>query len=113
MKISQMISDFAGDFIEMGDTIEQKQSHLNAACSAWNIAILPKHERKKALKKYLNGYKSANPTDASIYHVRHDMELLIKAKIKMFPNIKKPIVNAQIQQEGDQYRILAVSLRTE
>jgi len=113
MIISQMIFDFAGDFIGMGDTIEQKQSHLNAACSAWNIAILPKHERKKALKKYLNEYKNANPTDNSMNHVRHDMELLIKAKIKMFPNIKKPIVNAQIQQEGDQYKILAASLRAE
>jgi len=43
MKISQMLIDFASEFIAMADTLEQKQSHLNAACSAWNIAIMPIH----------------------------------------------------------------------
>ena len=37
-KISQSLWEFAGDFIRMGDTLEQRQSYLNAACSAWNIA---------------------------------------------------------------------------
>ena len=113
MKISQMILVFAADFIEMGDTIAQKQSYLIAVCCAWNIAILPNHKREKALKKFLNDYENANPTDNDVSHVKHDMELLIKEKNKMFPNIKKTITNAQIQKEGDHYKILVASLGNE
>ena len=80
MKISQMLIDFASEFIAMADTLEQKQSHLNAACSAWNIAILPKHKQKKALSKYLKSYKMYNTNQNDVYHIRHDMELLIKTK---------------------------------
>ena len=46
-----MIIEFAGDFIETGESMEQRQSHLNAACTAWNIANLPKYERRKALEE--------------------------------------------------------------
>ena len=47
MKVSQMIIDFASDYIHLGETIEEKQNYLNAACIAWNIALLPKNRRKK------------------------------------------------------------------
>jgi len=113
MKVSQMLIDFASDFISMGDTFEQKQSHLNAACSAWNIAILPKHQRKKALNKYLKSYKLYNPDQNDVSHIRHDMELLIKQKNKMFPEVKKPIVNAEIREVEGKYTIFAASVRNE
>jgi hypothetical protein len=35
-KVSEIIWEFAGDFIRMGDTLEEKHSLLNAACSAWS-----------------------------------------------------------------------------
>lgn len=40
-KISELIWEFAGDFIRRGETLEQRQSLLNAACSAWNMACNP------------------------------------------------------------------------
>jgi len=113
MKVSQMLIDFASDFIAMADTLEQKQSHLNAACSAWNIAILPKHQRKKALNKYLKSYKTYNPHQNDVIHIRHDMESLIKQKNKMFPEVKKPIVNAEIKEVEGKYTIFAASVRTD
>jgi len=111
MKVSQMLVEYASDFIAMADTLEQKQSHLNAACSAWNIAILPKHQRKKALDKYLKSYKIHNPHQVNVSNVRHDIELLIKQKNRMFPEIKKPIVSAEIREEGGKFLIFAASVR--
>jgi hypothetical protein len=113
MKVSQMLIDFASDYIAMADTLEQKKSHLNAACSAWNIATLPKHQRKKALNKYLKSYKTYNPHQNDVSHIKHDMELLIKQKNKMFPEVKKPIVNAEIREVGGKYTIFAASVRTD
>ena len=39
-----MVLDFAGDYIAMGEDIEDKQQYLNSAVSAWNIACLDEKE---------------------------------------------------------------------
>jgi hypothetical protein len=45
--------------------------------------------------------------------LRKDMEHLIKQKIQLFPQVKKPIMHAEIRGEGDRFSIFAVSVRTE
>jgi len=110
-----MIFEFARDFIAAGESMEQKKSLLNAACTAWNIANLPKHERRKALERYLQSYRAENPSagvqDANF--LRKDMEHLIKQKNRLFPQVKKPIMHAEIQHSGDSFSIAAFSMRTE
>jgi hypothetical protein len=108
-----MIIEFAGDFIETGDSMEQRQSLLNAACTAWNIANLPKHERRKALERYVQSYRDQNPGVQDSSFLRKDMEHLIKQKNRLFPQVKKPIVDAEIRDDGDRYSIAAVFMRTE
>ena len=54
MKMSEMIIDLASDYIELGSTLEEKQSHLNVVCIAWNISILPKSARKMALTHFFS-----------------------------------------------------------
>ena len=46
-----MLLDVAGDYIAMGEDLEDKQQYLNSAVSAWNIACLDLASRKKALKQ--------------------------------------------------------------
>jgi len=108
-----MIFEFARDFIAIGDSLEQKQTRLNAACTAWNIANLPKYERRKALERYLQGYRAENPGVQGSHLLRKDLEHLIKQKIRLFPQVKKPIMHAEIRGEGDRFSISAVSMRTE
>jgi hypothetical protein len=66
MKISQMIIDLASDFIELGATLEEKQSHLNAVCIAWNISILPTNIREQALTHFVTVHGPARPTGAQL-----------------------------------------------
>ena len=108
-----MIIEFAGDFIETGESMEQRQSLLNAACTAWNIANLPKYERRKALERYLQSYRAQNPGAQDASFLRKDMEHLIKQKNRLFPQVKKPIMRAEIRDDGDRFSIAAVSMRTE
>ena len=48
-----MVLDFAGDYIAMGEDIEEKQQYLNSAVSAWNIACLDEKSQKRSIQKYM------------------------------------------------------------
>jgi hypothetical protein len=61
-KISEMIQEFAGDFIRLGKTPEGKQNYLNGACVAWNIASAPPERRSKLVDHFLAGYKRQTRT---------------------------------------------------
>ena len=37
-KMSEMIAEMAAGFLGVGDTLEERQNRLNAACTAWNMA---------------------------------------------------------------------------
>jgi hypothetical protein len=108
-----MIIEFAGDFIATGESMAQRQNLLNVVCTAWNIANLPKYDRRKALERYLQGYRPANPGVQAACFLRKDMEHLIKQENRLFPQVKRPIVDAQIRDDGARYSISAVSMRTE
>jgi len=110
LKMSEMIINYAGDYIGLGNTIEQKQSHLNAACSAWNISLLPVAKRKEAIDQFIAQYKAINPDVDDVENVRHDMELLIREKLRLYPDETKGIVSAEFVEEGDKERIIVASI---
>lgn len=100
----------ASDYISMGDTTEDCQSYLNSACTAWNIAILPEHQREEALHRFVEEYKQLNPGIDDEENLIHDMRILIKKKLELFPAATKMIVKAQLEElEGLKYRILIAS----
>lgn len=114
-KISQSIWEFAGDFIRMGETLDMRQSYLNAACSAWNIACNRPVVRKKTLDHYMREYQKFNP-EADQEHlagVRDNMEKLIAVKLTMFPYDIRQVVDARIITVGGQERIEAAALTGE
>ncbi len=109
IKMSELIINYASDYIRFGDSLKEKQSYLNAACSAWNIALLKKTERQKALDDFIDQYIKINPDADDMDDVRHDMELLIKEKIRLYPNVKRIIAEGKIVKEKGQERILVAS----
>jgi len=110
-KISESILKFAGDFIRMGDTLEARQSLLNAACSAWNLACNTPELRKRHLDKYMLEYRKHNPgaDEEQVAGVRSNMEMLIEAKLAKFPNDLRQIVSATIVKVGDKERVEAAA----
>ena len=105
-----MVNAYAGDFIMMAETDERKQSHLNLAVSAWNIAILPRHRRKKAIEDYLVSFKQHNPQSHGVKNLKSDLKQLIKNKNRMFPSVSKPIVNAYLNNNEGVYSVYATSI---
>jgi hypothetical protein len=45
--------------------------------------------------------------------LRKDMKHLIKQKNRLFPQVKKPIMHAEIRGKGDRFGMAAVPMRTE
>ena len=105
-----MVINFAQDFISLGNTIEVRQSYLNAACVAWNISLLSESARPTALNQFLEHYQELNPGRDDVDNVRKDIELLIDEKIEMYPDEKRAVVNAQIIEDNKgNERIIVIS----
>ena len=110
IRMSELIEKYASDYINMGENTEERQSFLNGACTAWNIANLPAHLREEALRRTVEEYKRINPgiDDANDY--AHDLKILVQKKLQMFPEVKKLIVDAAVEPVTEtQYRITVVS----
>jgi hypothetical protein len=112
-KISELVWEFAGDFIRMGDTPDERQSLLNAACSAWNMACNPPEVRQRNLDSYMKEYLRHNlgADKEEVDGVRDNIEKLIAQKLKLFPNDLRQIVGAQMVKTDGKDRIEVVSAR--
>jgi hypothetical protein len=110
IKMSELIGQYASDYINMGEDTEERQNYLNGACTAWNIAVLPEQSREEALRRVIEEYKRANQGVDDADDFEQDLRTLIRKKLEKFPGIKKVIVNAGIEPISDtKYRILIVS----
>jgi len=106
IKRSELIGEYASDCINMGESTEERQSYLNGACSAWNIASMPESSREEPLRRAVEGYKRMNPGIEDAENFEHDPRILVQKKLKMFPDIKKVIIGAVIEPISDEkYRI--------
>jgi hypothetical protein len=114
-KISAMVLDFAGDYIAMGEDIEEKQQYLNSAVSAWNIACLDEKARKRSIKKYMAEYRKLNPkqSERDFRDVEEDLRLLIKQKEKLYPEVRVQIVDAHIKEINGKNHVTVASLNIE
>jgi hypothetical protein len=110
IKMSELIGEYASDYINMGESTEERQSYLNGACSAWNIAVLPEHLREEAVRRNIKEYKRINPGIDDADNLAHDLRQLIQKKLEMFPGVKKVIIDASIEPISDtKYRIVVAS----
>jgi hypothetical protein len=112
-KMSEIIWEFAGDAIKTGDSPEERQSILNAACSAWSIACNPPEMRGRHLDHYMREFQRFNPgaDDEQLAFVRGNMEKLINRKLEKYPTDQRQIVGARIVRSGDKDRIEIMSAR--
>ena len=99
--MSELISEYASACINMGEDTEERQNYLNAACTAWNIAVQDEKRREGALRHAIDSYKKMNPRTDDVESFEHDLRMLIKKKLEIFPDIKKAIIDAMIEPIDD------------
>jgi len=112
-KMSEMISEMAAGFLWVGNTLEERQNRLNAACSAWNMACRSPEVRQYQLEEYRKGYLRFNPATSptALANIVKDMESLIERKLKMFPEDQRQIVSGKVVMLGNKYRIEVASAK--
>jgi len=105
-KMSEMILEMGEGFVGVGDTVEERQNRLNAACSACNMACVSPEIRQKQLDQYAKGYLQFNPATSSdaLAKIIKDMETLIERKLQLFPDDRRQIVSAKVVKVGDGFR---------
>ena len=110
-KMSEMISEMAAGFLNVGDTIGERQNRLNAACNAWNLACRSPDVRQRQFEQFRESYLRFNPATSSVdlANMFKDIELLIERKLKMFPDDRRQVVNARVVMNGPKFRIEVVS----
>ena len=112
-KVSEMVLGFAGDYIAMGESVEEKQEYLNGAVSAWNIACLDEKYREKTIKRYMAEYRKLNPTQSKhdFRDIEEDLRKLIKQKDKLYPAVRVQIANAIIREIDGKDHVTVASMR--
>jgi hypothetical protein len=110
-KMSEMLSEMAMGFLGVGDTIGERQNRLNAACNAWNMACGSPEVRQRQFEQYREGYLRFNPatSPSDLANILKDVELLIKRKLKMFPDDRRQIVSARVVMVGKKFSIEVAS----
>jgi hypothetical protein len=111
-KISELIMDYAGDFILEGEDEFEKQQRLNTAVSAWNFACFDEIEQDNLIKKYLKEYKKLNPeyNKKDLQEIKIVLKRLIKLKIKIYPNFKVQVFNAQLVEKNGKAYVTVASM---
>src|SRR6266496_612955 len=107
-KVSEMVLDFAGDFIGAGKTPDERQHRLTSACTAWNYACVPEKVTAELLDKYVVEYRKWNP-DANAEEcrkIRQVMEELMK-----YPRVIKQIISCELTVVDGQDHIFVASTR--
>ena len=113
-KISAMVLKVAGDYINKGETTEERENYLCSACTAWNIACLPSLKRVAAIKQYIEQYQKINKADeADCKAMKEDITLLIKQKNALYPYINVQIVDARIENINGRESVTVLSARIE
>jgi hypothetical protein len=100
-EISDMIMDYAGDFILDGQDEIECQQRLNYVVSSWNFACLDKTKRETAVKKYLMECKKLNPkfSKKDLSQIANVLIHLMSEKLKRYPEVKIQIYNAKLEED--------------
>jgi len=106
-KMSEMIVEMGAGFVGVGETLEERQNRLNAACTAWNIACGSPEDRDRQIKQYAESYLRFNPatSPSDLANILKDMKILIERKLQLFPDDHRQIVNARVVKVGTNFRI--------
>ncbi len=106
-----MIMEYAGNFVLEGEDEFEKQQRLNTAASAWNFACLNDNQRERSIKKYLKECRKLNPeyTKKDLMEIKSVLKDLIAEKIRIYPDIRVQIFNAQLKEESGKAYVTVAS----
>ena len=112
-KISEMLIKVTEEYLNMGESREEKEYLLATACSAWNFACEKNQKkREKLIKNYIKDYMEINKIeDANDKILEENIWLLIKQKNKFFHDVFVQIVDAKYEMVNGEEHVSVLSAR--
>jgi hypothetical protein len=91
LKMSEIMLEFAEEFLCNAESIEEKVFIISVACMAWNLALIEgSAERAYQMKKTIKKFKM-NKSDA--LELKDFLSYFIDNKLEVYPDINKFIVD--------------------
>ena len=107
-KMSDVLTAFVEPYKDEEMTLSQRQSLLGLAVIAWNLALLPKDQRKSALKEIIREVlKGEDPLFQQ--ETREIINEMVAHKDKVFADYQRYIVSYQLQDLGTEYHLTVAS----
>jgi hypothetical protein len=100
-KISDCLLAVLGDLVDKVATEEEMGKLVKLASIAWNASLLPEQERADFLQ-------SSAMQDVYV-DVKNLIELLIRRKLLLFPEVRRYILDVQVAVVDDSLHISAAS----
>lgn len=110
-KLSAIMLEYAQGFFGWAKGSDEKQSMLNLACNAWNIANLREAAREGAVQDCLKEYQQVNPNINDVNNLEHNLRKLIERKLLLFSNDTRYIVDAKIETSEGKETLHVASFR--
>ena len=99
-KVSEMMIDVSGDLFQIVESREEMQAHVDLVATAWNIALCSQTERKANLKTFLKKQSKYAPNIEALKGLEWEMRRIMKQKDKLYPDVNKKIVVAEVVVTG-------------
>lgn len=112
VKMSKVLEKFIEPYLETTKSFEDRETLLNVAVIAWNLALMPESDRPQAMASLFKGVSKFEDIA-----VQKDMTALIEEMIdrkqQHFANIQRFIIDFEIQDTGDRFNLVVVSTPNE
>ncbi|MEM9266665.1 MAG: hypothetical protein AAGA46_14185 [Cyanobacteria bacterium P01_F01_bin.13] len=108
VKMSDVLEDFAEPYLLEANSFEQQQMVYEMAILAWNLAIIPEHQRQSALDELFKDLMKGKPATAK-RDLNNLMDEMVGRKLALFPNNRRYILDFQLEDAGDQLHLSVAS----
>jgi len=108
VKMSKVLEKFIDPYLETAQTFEDRETLLNIAVIAWNLALMPEGDRQKAMDDMFKG--AANFEDILMQkEAKALIQEMIDHKLEHFANVQRFIVDFEIKETGSHFNLVVVS----
>lgn len=104
VKMSEVLEAFIAPYMEFADTEESFEKLVTIAVIAWNTSLLPRTAQTKAINDLLISLPPETRADA-----KSIVRDLMRRKRKYFGKIRRAIIDFEVIDTGDGFRLTVAS----
>jgi hypothetical protein len=112
VKMSEVLEKFVEPYLDTAKSSSDRRSLIGIAVTAWNLALMPENERQSFIDKFI--VEMFNQKDTHIIQdIREILDEMVARKLEFFPDVKRLIVEFQLQETRNKFHLSVASTLTE